>query len=336
MAVLFSGTAFVDADTRRDTDTSFRLTGTTQPEDSMSRSPGSSYLLSDRNIFAGYEGPWTGFLSGMRATTNMSDKFADNVGNPIYFESPFIETNMKLFYAWHDFPSNGQIGGGQLNAWAAQIRVALSDRLAFIATKDGYTEFNAGILPRASGWNDFAIGLKYAFIVDETNDFVLTGGLRWEIHQGSRDILQGGDAGANELNPFISIAKKWDWLNFTGTIGGRIPMDHNDGNHILYWDLHFDTEIAPETLPGFYPLFELHAIHYLSNADRFPVDFGGLDYTNLGSSDVGGSSVFWGDLGFRWKLTPNLSFGAAYGFPISNPGNDIFNQRVTVDLILSF
>ena len=48
------------------------------------------------------------------------------------------------------------------------------------------------------------------------------------------------------------------------------------------------------------------------------------------------NNVFWGDLGFRWKLTPNLSWGFAYGFPISNPGNSIFNQRVTVDVVLSF
>jgi hypothetical protein len=66
------------------------------------------------------------------------------------------------------------------------------------------------------------------------------------------------------------------------------------------------------------------------------LNVGGLDYTNLGSYNVAGTSVFWGDLGFRWKLTPNLSFGAAYGFPISTPGNDIFNQRVTLDLIFRY
>ncbi len=319
----------------RDSDLSFRLTSSRAPDDAGSTRAPSSYLISDKNLFEGYEGPWTGFLTGMRATTNLRDRFADTVGNPIYFENPFIETSLDLFYLWHDFPSNGQIGGGQLNVWAAQIRVALTDRLAFLATKDGWSELNAGILPRESGWNDYSLGLKYAFIVDESNEFILTGGLRWEIHQGTPDILQGGDSGDNELNPFISVAKKWDRLNFIGIIGARLPMDHNDGNHIVYWDLHFDTEIAPETLPGFHPLLEIHALHYLSNADRFPVDFGGLDYTNLGSSDVAGSSVFWGDIGFRWKLSPNVSVGAAYGFPISNPGNDIFNQRVTIDLVLS-
>ncbi len=165
---------------------------------------------------------------------------------------------------------------------------------------------------------------------------MLGGGLRWEWHNGNRDVLQGGDGGANELNPFITVAKGWDRLHFIGAVNYRIPMDHNDGNHILHWDLHFDYEIAPEALPGFFPLLEIHALHYLSNADAMPLSVGGLDYTNLGSSDVAGSSVFWGDLGFRWKLTPNVSIGAAYGFPISTPGNDVFNQRVTLDVTLSF
>ena len=113
-------------------------------------------------------------------------------------------------------------------------------------------------------------------------------------------------------------------------------MDHNDGNHIIFWDLHVDCEVAPEMLPGFYPLLEIHALHYIDDGNSYPLSVGGLDYTNLGSSNVPGSSVFWGDLGFRWKLTPNVSVGMAYGFPISSPGSDIFNQRFTADLILSF
>jgi hypothetical protein len=31
-----------------------------------------------------------------------------------------------------------------------------------------------------------------------------------------------------------------------------------------------------------------------------------------------------------------MSVGAAYGFPISDPDDDIFSQRVTLDMILSF
>ncbi|NOT01864.1 MAG: hypothetical protein HOP29_14715 [Phycisphaerales bacterium] len=307
-----------------------------QDAEQPTASDGSHYLLSDNNVFGDDTVWYTGFLTGMRATTNIAKRFADPVGHPYFFESPFIETSLRPIYLWHDFPTSSQISGGQANVWATQVRIALTDRLALIATKDGWTELNAGILERSSGWNDFTVGAKYAFIVDEAEEFVLTGGMRWEWHNGNRDVLQGGDSGDNELSPFISFAKAFGRWNLIGTVNGRLPMDHNDANFILNWDLHLDCEIAPETLPGLHPLIELHALHYLSNADRLPLSVGGLDYGNIGSSDVAGSSVFWGELGFRWKLTPNVSWGVAYGFPISNPSNDVFNQRVTTDFIFSF
>jgi len=297
---------------------------------------GPSYLLSSEELFGTPEVLWTGFLTGMRANNSFHKKFAHPVGNPLYFESPFIETNLRLIYVWHDFPTNSQLGGGEANIVAAPIRVALTDRLALVASKDGYTWLNTGITPEADGWNDAALGLKYMFLVDEASEFALTGGLKWEWVNGDRDIIQGGDGGHHELNPFISVAKGWDRFHLMGALNYRIPMNGNDGNHILQWDLHADYEVAPETLPGFFPLLEIHALHYLSDAETLPLSVGGLDYTNFGSNDVAGSSVFWGDLGFRWKLTPNLSFGAAYGFPISDPGDDIFNQRVTLDVKMSF
>ncbi len=309
---------------------------TLEEQTSFSLGGGASYLLSPENVFGDQEILWPGFLTGMRSFTDMGQRFADPIGNPLYFESPFIESNLRIFYMWHDFPKDSQLGGGEVSVFAAQVRLALTDKLAFIAVKDGYSRFKSGITPDAEGWNDFSIGLKYALIVDEANDFVLTTGLRWEWHNGEDNTLMGGDSGSNELSPFFSVAKGWDRFHFIGNLTARLPMDHNDGNHIIQWDLHFDYEIAPDTLPGFFPLFEIHALHYLSNGNRFPLSVGAIDYSNIGSSDVAGTSVFWGDLGFRWRLTPNVTIGAAYGFPISSPGNDAFNQRVTADLILSF
>ncbi len=311
---------------------SFRL----QESSGDSSRSGARYAISDRNIFGDSEILWPGFLTGTRSNTSLRETFVDPVGNPLYFETPIIDTSAKFLYLWHDIPSQSQLGGGQLNVYALQLRIALTDRFALIATKDGWTEFNAGIIPRDSGWNDFSIGAKYALIVDDANDFILTAGMRWEWHQGNRGIFQGGDSGDNELSPFVSFAKQWNDINFIGNVTARLPMDLNDGNAILSWDLHMDFEPFPETMPGFHPLVEVHALHYLTNADATPLSVGGLDYTNIGASDVAGNSVFWGDLGFRYVLTPNVSLGFAYGFPISNPSNSIFNQRVTADLIFRF
>jgi hypothetical protein len=298
--------------------------------------PKVSYLLSDENAFG--DGPellWPGFLSGMKTTYTFQEKFVDPIGNPFYFESPFIETNAEIVYVWHDFPTNSAIGGGELNIAALQLRAAITDRLAFIATKDGYSWINTGATGDEGGWNDLAWGLKYALIVDEPNEFILTGGMRWEMRNGDDEVLQGDTSSANELNPFISFAKGWDRFHLLGAVNYRLPVDSGSYNHVLHWDLHADYEIAPETLPGFFPTVEVHGVHYFNNGDVTPLPVGGLDYTNLGSTDTAGDFMMWGDLGFRWKLTPNMDFGAAYGVPLVNPGTDIFNQRVTLRLKVS-
>ena len=107
-------------------------------------------------------------------------------------------------------------------------------------------------------------------------------------------------------------------------------MDDGMGNYILYESLHFDYEL----LDNFYPLVEFHSLQYLSNGNRLPLGVGGLDYANIGSNDVRGNSVFWGDIGFRWKCHDHVELGATYEFPISTPDNSIFDDRVTVSVIV--
>lgn len=284
-----------------------------------------TFLLTPSRIHGDPTIFWPGMLNGLRGF----EHFYEPIGNPLYFESPFNNTGLRLLYLYHGFPDGSQIGGGYANVYAAQVRVALTERLAFIATKDGYTDMNAGILPPDDGWNDFAIGLKYVIIADKAADFVLTGGLRWEWENGDRGVLMGK---TQELSPFISVAKGFDRLHLLGNVTGRLPMDWNDGNAIVSWDLHVDYEIAPKVLPGFAPVFEVHGLHYVSDGNALPLSVGGLDYSNIGSTDVAGDSVFWAGVGARWKLSPHMSLGSTYEFPLHNPDNDIMGNRVTVDL----
>lgn len=288
-----------------------------------------TYLLSSEYLHGDPCILWPGLLSGLRGF----EHFYDPVGNPLYFESPFNTSQLRLIYLHHDFPDGSQLGGGDLNVYAAQIRVALSERWAFIATKDGYSDLNARSLPAEEGWNDFAIGFKYLLIVDRENDFVLTTGLRWTWENGDKEVLMGN---TQELSPFLSFAKGFDRLHLLGNITPRVPCDRHDGNYVLQWDLHLDYEIAPETLPGLAPLVEVHGLHYLSDADRLPLAVGGLDYANIGAQDVSGSAVVWAGIGARWKLSPHTSIGSTFEFPLHNPDDDIMGNRVTVDLALNW
>lgn len=268
---------------------------------------------------------WPGFLYGMQGF----EKMPLPVSQPLYFEDPFIRSDLRFLYLYHSFGKGSTLRGGHVQVFALQIRLALTERLQFLATKDGYSNLRATALPDADGFNDFAIGLKYAFMWDTQPDeeWIFSGGLRWEWQNGDEDILQGD---SQELSPFLSYAHRWDKFNFMSGLTWRIPMDRHDAVHSVMWDFHFSYEL----LENFFPLVEFHGLHYLSNADRLPFDIEGLDYSNIGSSDVNGNSVYWAAIGFRWHLMQHVSAGATYEFPLMNPDNDIFEQRVTVNISL--
>lgn len=268
---------------------------------------------------------WDGFLSGLRGF----EHFYEPVGQPIYFESPFNNTQIRALYLHHEFPQGSQLQGGKLDIYAVQARLALTERLGFIATKDGYSEFDAGLLPRDEGWNDIAAGLKYAVIADREKDFVLTPGIRWQWGNGDPEVLQGD---CPELSPFISVAKGWGKFHLIGNTTYRLPLNGDDGNDIFQWDVHADYEL----FEGFAPCFELHGLHYLTDGDRLPLEVGGLDYTNLGSADVAGSSVIWAGLGGRMKFSPHFSTGATFEFGLGDQEEDIMSTRLTVDFVFNW
>ncbi|MBI3820879.1 MAG: hypothetical protein HY286_19480 [Planctomycetes bacterium] len=265
----------------------------------------------------------TGLLDGLRGF----EHFYNPVGQPVYFETPFNESGLRPLFMHHLVPTTSQIGGGHIDVLAVQARFAITERLGFIATKDGRSWVRVGAMPDADGWNDIAIGLKYVAIADRENDFVLTPGIRWMWSNGTRKILQGQ---RQEFSPFVSAAKGFDKLHLIGNITLRTP-DTGSGNEVIQWDAHADYEIAPQSLPGVAPIVELHGIHYLTDGDTIPLNASGIDYTNLGSSRVAGSSVVWIEFGARAKFSPNFSIGAVYGWALTNREGDIFDERFTVD-----
>lgn len=269
---------------------------------------------------------WKGFLTGMAGY----DDFVMPVGMFVYFEDPFITTDLRLLYAYHQIPGGSQLRGGQVHVAAAQIRVALTERLALIATKDGYSWVDSHITPAGDGWNDLAVGLKYALYSRPEDQFLVSGGMRWEWNNGSSDALQGGDS--QELSPFVSLAKGWEQWHFLGAVSGRLPTDHHDANYSLVWNLHLDYKLT-ET---FRPLIEVHGIHWLSNADRLPLSVDYLDVGSLGSSDVRGRDFFSAGVWFRWQALENVNVGLTYEFPLESADEQLQEQRVTVSTVVSF
>jgi hypothetical protein len=281
------------------------------------------YLLSAEPWHGDPEVFWPGFLNGLRGF----EHFYNPVGNPIYFEPPTNTSELRFLYLHHNFPSGSVLQGGDVRVAAVQARLALTERLSFIATKDGYSWLDANVLPKEDGWNALAAGLKYTFYVDREADFLAAAGVRYMLDSGQSKILQGG---VDELSPFLSFGKGWGPLQLVGSGTWRAPLDDDDGNHMAHWDLHLNYEV----FRGFAPLVELRGMHYLSDGERTNLPVGGADYTNLGSNDVSGNSIITLGFGARARLTPHISLGALYEFNIADKNDDIFDDRFTVDLIL--
>ena len=269
---------------------------------------------------------WPGFLTGLPGY----EDFVMPVGQFVYFEDPFITTDIRLMYVYHDIPDRSVMRGGQVHLVAAQIRKAITERLAFIATKDGYSWVDSHITHAGDGWNDFAIGLKYAAYSDPEAQFLVSTGLRWEWNNGSRDAWQGGDS--QELSPFIAVAKGWDKWHFLGTLNGRIPTDRADANASVMWHMHLDYKLTDT----FRPLVEVHGIHWLTNAQRLPLGEDYLDVGSLGAAEAAGRDYFSAGFGFRWQAEDNVSIGLTYEVPLESRASHLTQQRLTFNTVISF
>lgn len=252
------------------------------------------------------------------------------IGSPLYFEDPFINTDLRLGYFYNKVPDDSRLKGGDFNVYTMQARVALTDRLQFLVG-DGGTQLDSPVLKDDSGWNDLTLGLKYAAYVDHEEDLIVSTGLKWRLSNGHADTLSGG---VDELTPFVSAFKGWGKFNLLADVEGRIAMDEHRGNHLLCWNLQASYEIIERL---FFPLFEFHGVHYLSNGDRNCWDVGGLDIANIGSNEVAGHSSFWAGVGARWNIVDHVSWGTVWEFPLQNPdNNDLFDYRVSTNLIFTF
>lgn len=240
-----------------------------------------------------------------------------------------VHTSVKPIAIHHALPDSSIFGGGDVRVLAVQARYAVNDRLAVIATKDGYVDFDPDVGSHESGLADVAAGAKTVLVDDREGGFLLTGGLVVEIDAGEKEVFQGN--GDFTLRPFASAG--WDlgaW-NVLGGLGFDLPLDTDANTSRVDYHAHVDYEVSP----GFYPLVELNGITYLSDGDELPVDFEGGDFFNLGSTDVAGQTVVTGALGARMRLFDEHYLGFAYEAPLTDR-EDLFDWRATVDFLFLF
>ncbi len=273
-------------------------------------------------------------LSAGQAQAKGFEDLVSPVSNPTLFEDPRVSTELRPIFAYHEISDQFVSQGGNAKIGAVQLRVALTDRLAFIATKDGYVWLEPdAVLARKNGWANLAFGLKYNFLHAEDWGLLASGGLRYEVASGDKDVFQGRGDGL--LNPFLSAAWMHNGLHVLGYTGARVPIS---GNDTTLWDtsVHADYQLG-----RFYPLIEVNWVHALDGGRRLPIDQEGFDFFNLGAQKAGGRGVVTQAYGFRcrlvdgaavWDRVAGIDWGAVYETPLTDR-EDLFAWRVTTDVV---
>src|SRR4029079_12694137 len=110
--------------------------------------------------------------------------------NPVLTKDPRSLTEARALFVNNWIPeANPVLGGGAAQAYGLQVRLALTDRLTFIADKDAYAVINSRNLQR-DGWLNIAAGFKYALIRDVENQFLVTLRGQYEPRTGETSVFQ--------------------------------------------------------------------------------------------------------------------------------------------------
>jgi len=274
------------------------------------------------------------FTAGAADTTNSdwTSELITPVANPILFESPTIGSELRPLFLYHRLNDNFATKGGDVEVYALQFRLKLTDRLALIATKDGYIDFNPKTgLSHETGFADITAGLKYAVINDEQNKFLLTPGFTYTIPIGNKDVFQGPENGSGQFDLFVSAAKGIGDVQVMGNVGAIIPLDANDDTS----QLHYSLQVAYPLHQWFKPFVALNGYTVLTEGNGLALGSEGYDVINFGTSNAGGETQIVLGAGFRTAVCKCLDVGFAYEKGVDH-SDGIFDDRITADLVWKF
>jgi hypothetical protein len=282
--------------------------------------------------------------------------FEKPIVQPYLFEDPFITTGFYPYYVWHQFPKDSAMEGGEAHVAAAQIRLALTDRLALIATKDGYMwkRPDNPLLPETEGWMNLAAGLKYALYQDRDAGRIVSAVLRYEAPTGAHDTLQGEGDGA--ILPSITGAVRLGDIALQGDFGAAIGLGSSQSSALFY-----HVYLAYPLLPRFSPFIQFSGMHWVESGDgslEVPLSkagqqalgvssvavsavegiygrFEGADVLNLGATRADGLDYVTFGIGAHVRASDHVTISLGWEGPMSKR-ELITEQRVTTSVALEF
>lgn len=254
------------------------------------------------------------------------EKFVRPVTAPYFHEDSFVTTDLRAWYLTHHF--YGDTIKGDVEVAALQVRVALTEKLQFVAYKDGYTKFNDTLIDGVvdEGWNDIGAGLKWAFLQDYENQVYMAVGLGYEFGWGDEDVLQDTD----EYRVWVSWNKGYDKLHLGATANLILADDEDEGvlGNADLLTLHFHADYY--LTEWFSPVVEVNG--YMSNGDALP--FSGVDAVSINGGD--GEDTWTGAIGAEFRpIGDDLGLRIAYETQINND-TSLFGHRWTASAVYEF
>ncbi len=267
------------------------------------------------------------------------DDFISPMSNFIFFEDPRTLTEARPIVFYHNLPDSiGTLGlpGGNVQLYAVQLRLALSERLSIIAVKDGFivADIDGGPLDTLlnDGWAAVTAGLKYNLYRDPELGSLLSTGLTYEMPVGSPQTLQA--IGDGEFHAFVTGGQRLygGRAHYLGAFGFRVPVDGGVQTTSLHVSNHLDVRLGNR----FYLVGENIWWHWTDSANNgFPLGVAGQDAFNLFSTNVAGNNLVTQSVGMKYKPSGHSELGVSFEFPLTD-FKDIIENRLQVEWILRF
>jgi hypothetical protein len=263
------------------------------------------------------------------------DDWISPMTNPFLAEDPRALTEIRPIFMYQTIPQGQYLyRGGNIEQFAIQARLALTDRFDIVLHKLGAVVINPGsssFIGSASGFSEIWLGGKYTFYRDDQTGTLGAAGAIFQIPAGTDRTYQG--TGSLSIAPYVTGGQKFgktSWGTFTvmDTAGVSISVNRERSNY-FYNSAHLDFDVA--NAGRVFPLLELNWFHYTRNGHSNDLGFEALDLGNVGSH-VAGRDFLSIAIGARFKVSDAVTLGIATEFPLAGT-KDLFNFRLGVDLI---
>jgi hypothetical protein len=253
--------------------------------------------------------------------------FINWMSNPLQNIDPRAVTAIYPLFMSQWTSAAPPVPSGDFQVYGPAFTVALSDRFAMGLNQGGYAVANFAPNPierqrlialdpagrfrevetdrTRNGFLNLGGFFQYTLIADVQDQFLLSGGLRWEAPAGSPEVFQGH--GPVHLAPYLTAGKEFGLFHILATTGYQFPAGPgSDTTNIFYANVHIDRQV----FGWLYPLVEINSLYHTTSVPfGLPTRRGFIDLGNF----EGTGNVVSLAAGLNAVLIPEkLEIGAVY------------------------